>query len=59
MEIEEIVSQVLDEQMNLPVDLLGIGHLFKLVPGFLPYQVVIGKKIEQPVYDFRITEANS
>lgn len=28
-------------------------------PPFRPYQVVIGRKVEEPIYDFWLTEANS
>jgi hypothetical protein len=30
-----------------------------LIPSFRPFQVVVGKKLSEPTYDFWLTEANS
>jgi SAM-dependent methyltransferase len=42
-----------------PVNSVIKSLLFKLFPELLPYQVVIGKKVTEPDYDFWITEANA
>jgi len=36
-----------------------IKTLIYIIPSFRPYQVVVGKKISEPAYDFWLTDANS